>query len=504
MTLFAPGEAKARPDALGSEEVRKHMKHTALQSMIVVGAALKLAAATASAQNWVPVWADEFNGTSLDTTSWTPLNIAWPFNDERQFYSPSAISVSNGRGIITSTNVPQGGRLYTSGRMDTNGKREFLFGRFEMRARLPRTQGMWPAFWLLPAADQWPPEIDIMEMLGHEPNRVYGSNHWGNPPVSTYQTSPFQLPSLNPNFSTTFNTFSADWWPDRVDFYVNGILYATHRSRIPQEPMYIIVNTAVGGFWPGYPDGTTAFPQRFEIDWIRVSQVPGPKLMNPGFEWPGPAGSGQRVWHWQSWGNAEYSEALKLSGVGAAKMYGNFNTPNNSSGFFQNMPASSGQVFRATAKAQTPSWDRMGAGNTARVAIEFRGPSGSLLSSQTRTVLTSTTPANTWQDGDVSAIAPAGATTARIVLSFTQGAQLAAGAAWWDDVTFAPDSPCDTIDFNRDGVFPSDDDISLFISVLAGEFCPNCGDIDFNNNGVFPEDQDIADFLNVLAGGECQ
>jgi hypothetical protein len=102
------------------------------------------------------------------------------------------------------------------------------------------------------------------------------------------------------------------------------------------------------------------------------------------------------------------------------------------------------------------------------------------------------------------AIAPAGATTARIVLSFTQGAQLAAGAAWWDDVTFAPNSPCDTIDFNRDGVFPSDDDLGLFISVLAGDFCPSCGDIDFNNNGVFPEDQDIADFLNVLAGGECQ
>lgn len=478
------------------------MKKVTLHSFIA-GATASLATAGALAQNWVPVWAEEFNGTSLDTSSWTPLNIAWPYNDERQFYSPSAISVSNGRGIITSTNVPQGGRLYTSGRMDTNGKREFLFGRFEMRARLPRTQGMWPAFWLLPAADQWPPEIDIMEMLGHEPNRVYGSNHWGNPPVSTYQTSPFQLGTVNPNFATTFNTFSCDWHPDRIDFYVNGNLFATHRSRVPQEPMYIIVNTAVGGFWPGYPDATTAFPQRFEIDWIRVSQVPGPKLMNPGFEWPGPAGSGQRVWYWQHWGNAEYSEALDLSGVAAGKMYGNFNTPNNSSGFWQDMPASPGQVFNASAKAQTPSWDKMGAGNVARLGIEFRNASGNIITSISRSVLTSSSPANTWQDAEASLVAPNGAVTARVVLSFTQGAQLAGGAAWWDDVTFGPESACDTIDFNRDGVFPADDDVVLFFSVLAGGACNTCGDIDINNDGVFPDDQDITAFFNVLAGGSC-
>ncbi|HLP82834.1 MAG TPA: glycoside hydrolase family 16 protein [Phycisphaerales bacterium] len=459
---------------------------------------------SAHAQVWNLAWEEEFLGSSLNTSSWTPENRAWPHNDERQYYSPSAISVSNGRGIITSTNVPQGGRLYTSGRMDTNGKREFLFGKFEMRARLPRTQGIWPAFWLLPAADQWPPEIDIMEMLGHEPNRVYGSNHWGTVETHTYQTSPFQLGSVNPNFATTFNTFSCEWWPDRIDFFVNGNLYATHRSRVPQEPMFIIVNTAVGGFWPGYPDATTAFPQRFEIDWIRVWQTNEPKLMNPGFEWPGPANSGQRAWHWQHWGNAEYSEALKRSGVGAAKMYGNFNTPNNTSGFYQDMPAVSGQVFTASAKAQTPSWDKMGAGTQARIAIEFRNSGGTVLTTTTRTVMTSSTPANVWQDVNFSAIAPSNAATARIVLSFLQGAQLSGGAAWWDDVTFERESACDSIDFDRDGVFPADSDVTAFFSVLAGGTCTTCGDMDFNNNGVFPEDQDVIDFFNVLAGGTCQ
>jgi beta-glucanase (GH16 family) len=422
----------------------------------------------AQGQTWNQVWSDEFSGTTLDASSWTAVNGPWPFNDERQYYSPSAIGVSNGRGIITSTNVPQGGRLYTSGRMDTNGKREFLFGRFEMRARLPRTQGMWPAFWLLPAADQWPPEIDIMELLGHEPNRVYGSNHWGTVQTHTFQTSPFQLATTNPNFATSFNVFSADWWPDRVDFYVNGNLYATHRSRIPQEPMYIIVNTAVGGFWPGYPDATTAFPQRFEIDWIRVSQVNTPLLLNPGFEWPGPQGSGQRAWHWQHWGNAEYSEAIDRSGVGAGKMFGNFNTPNNTSGFHQTLPASSGQRFTASAFARTPLWDRMGAGNVARIAIEFRSATGAVLSTTSRVALTSTTAPDVWHEVAFDGVAPLNTATARVVLSFTQGAQLAAGAAWWDDVAFAPTSECDTIDFNRDGVFPDDTDVADFFDVIAG------------------------------------
>jgi beta-glucanase (GH16 family) len=471
--------------------------------LLSASAAASIFAASSLAQSWNLVWQEEFNGTSLDATSWTPIVGPWPYNDERQYYSAAAITVANGRGTITSTNVPQGGRLYTSGRMDTNGKREFLFGRFELRARLPRTQGLWPAFWLLPAADQWPPEIDIMEMLGHEPNRVYGSNHWGNPPTSTYQTTPYQLTTTNPNFATTYNTFSCDWMPDRIDFYVNGNLYATHRSRVPQEPMYIIVNTAVGGFWPGYPNATTAFPQRFEMEWIRVSQLPGPKLMNPGFEWPGPANSGQRVWYWQNWGNAEYSEALKLSGVGAGKMYGNFNTPNNTSGFFQDMPASPGQVFNASGKAQTPSWDRMGAGNQARMSIEFRNQAGAVVGSAVRTVLTSTSAPDTWIETAFTATAPANTTTARVVLTFQQGSQLASGAAWWDDVAFTPQSACDTVDFNRDGVFPDDADVTAFFNVMAGAQCASCGDMDFNNNGVFPEDQDVVDFFNVLAGGSC-
>jgi beta-glucanase (GH16 family) len=455
---------------------------------------------------WQQVWSDEFSGTTLNTANWTPVTGPWPYNDERQFYSPSAISVSNGRGIITSTNVPQGGRLYTSGRMDTNGKQSFLYGKFEMRARLPRTQGMWPAFWLLPISNEWPPEIDIMEMLGHEPNKVYVSNHWGTVETHTYFTSPFTLPTLNPNFSSNFNVFACEWWPDRVDFFVNGQPVATHYSRVPQELMYVIVNTAVGGFWPGYPNATTIFPQRFEIDWIRVSQVPGEMVKNTGMEWPGPAGSNQRLWHWQHWGNALYNEDLRRNGVGAAKLYGNFNTPNNTSGFWQSVPVQPGQAVTLNTFAQTPSWDRMGPGNAARVSIEFRSASNAVLSVAQTTALTNTSTPDAWLPVQVQGTAPANTATARVMMTFTQGSQLAAGAAWFDDMRVTIDSaPCDSIDFNGDGLFPDDIDLVAFLQVLSGGACPTqtCGDIDFNNDGLFPDDSDLLSFLRVLAGAEC-
>jgi beta-glucanase (GH16 family) len=471
--------------------------------------AATLSASIACAQPaWQQVWSDEFTGTSLNAANWTPIIGPWPYNDERQYYSANAISVSNGLGVITSTNQSQGGRLYTSGRMDTNGKQSFLYGKFEMRARLPRTQGIWPAFWLLPTANQWPPEIDIMEMLGHEPHRVYASNHWGTPETHAYFTTPYQLPTVNPNFSTTFNTFSCEWWPDRVEFFVNNNRIATHYSRIPQEPMYVIVNTAVGGFWPGYPNATTTFPQRFEIDWIRVSQVPGPMLKNTGMEWPGPAGSGQRLWHWQSWGNAEYSEALPKSGVASAKMYGNFNVPNNSSGFFQDLPCSVGQTITANVFAQTPTWDRMGAGNVARLSLEFRSATNTLLQTVPVNALTSTSTPNTWIPVSVTGVAPANASTVRVVLSFQQGSQLSAGAAWFDELRLQVVQPvtCDSIDFNNDGLFPDDADLVDFLAVLGGAACSttSCNSIDFNNDNLFPDDADLLAFLRVLAGGACE
>jgi beta-glucanase (GH16 family) len=453
-----------------------------------------------SGPGWSLVWSDEFTATFPDPSNWLLINQAWPYNQELEYYSPLAVSISNGKLVITSTNQPRGGRLYTSGRVESRDRRFFRFGRFEMRAKLPGTQGIWPAFWLLPQAGQWPPEIDIMELLGHQPTITYGTNHWPDGGGgSIYQTSSL----TGPNFTTSTNNFACEWFPDRIDFFINGQLYATHRSAIPQEDMYIILNTAVGGLWPGNPNASTVFPQTFEVEWVRVWQRVGDVILNPGMEW---SNATTAIDKWNKWGNVFWETNLVRSGRSACKMYGNFNVPNNTSGLYQDLPASPGQEFEARAFAQTPSWDRMSGSNAAFLNIEWRDASNNLISFISTQVLSAASAPNVWREGVTRGIAPPSAAKARVVLLHQQGPSLAGGAVWWDDIAFARTSlPCDDLDFNADGIFPDNQDIVDFINVFAGGACPSlfCGDADFNNDGIFPDNDDVAAFIQAFAGAGC-
>lgn len=477
------------------------MANASCTSLVVLLAATTAASLARADGQFLSVWSDEFTGTAVNGANWMLVNQAWPYNAELQYYLPQQASVTGGELIITSTNQPFGGRGYRSARLESVNRQYFLYGRFEMRGKLPGTQGLWPAFWLLPQDGNWPPEIDIMEFLGHDPTRIYGTNHWpipGQPGVSANETHDF----VGPNFMNSYNTFRCDWWPDRIEFYVNDQLFATNRTAVPQVPMFLILNTAVGGNWPGNPNASTVFPQQFRVDWVRVSQWDRPLLKNPGCEYEG---SGTRIMHWQDWGNMYYNTQLVRTGRAAFKTYGNFNTANNTSGAFQDMPCSPGQSWTLSAWLQTPTWDRSGAGNNAFINIEWRNSAGALVRTDTQLALTPSTQANVWRQVWLNRIAPAGAVTARAVLLYQQGAQLSAGAVWWDDVSFAPASNCDTTDFNRDGLFPDTGDIDDFLSVFSGGPCsePACGDMDFNNDGLFPDTSDIDALLSVFSGGPC-
>lgn len=215
---------------------------------------------------WRLVWSDEFNDSKLDESKWRAEEAALVKNNERQYYAADHVVFRDGKAVIRSTDEARGGRPYTSGLIESRGRFAQAFGRFEARMKLPRTQGIWPAFWMLPEDGRWPPEIDIMEVLGHQPTKTYMSNHWGKWPNNKHETSSFE----GPDFSAGFHTYACEWFPDRIDFYVDGVKHATHKDGVPQDPFYIIFNTAVGGDWPGFPDDTTVFPQAFEIDWVRV------------------------------------------------------------------------------------------------------------------------------------------------------------------------------------------------------------------------------------------
>ncbi|MBV9430395.1 MAG: glycoside hydrolase family 16 protein [Hyphomicrobiales bacterium] len=156
---------------------------------------------------------------------------------------------------------------YTSGLITTQRSFSQLYGVFEVRARMPRGQGLWPAFWLLPTDRSWPPEIDVLEILGNQPTVLHTNAHSNASGKHTDAAAVVQVPDS----SAAFHTYSVDWEKDEIKWYFDGVEVA--RAPTPADmnkPMYLLANLAVGGNWPGDPDSSTHFPAAFAIKWIRA------------------------------------------------------------------------------------------------------------------------------------------------------------------------------------------------------------------------------------------
>ncbi|WP_151087894.1 glycoside hydrolase family 16 protein [Hymenobacter baengnokdamensis] len=234
----------------------------------------------------VQVWSDEFNDSSLDATKWSyEIQDVW-FNNELEATTNSRNNVTLTGGMLNITAIQQNynGRQYTSGRINTKGKQQFTFGRIDVRAKLPKGKGMWPAIWMLGANDSqasWPAcgEIDIMELKGSSPSTDYSTVHYGSS-VAThqYKGTVYALPSTaNGDFSTDFHVFSCVRSMNQMDFYVDGNKYYTLTSSDVSpypfnNPFYAILNLAVGGDFDGNPDGSTTFPQTMQVDYVRFFQ----------------------------------------------------------------------------------------------------------------------------------------------------------------------------------------------------------------------------------------
>jgi beta-glucanase (GH16 family) len=167
--------------------------------------------------------------------------------------------------------------------MITKNKKVFTYGRIDVRAKIPTAKGMWPALWMLGNnIDQlgWPAcgEMDIMELVGTEPNRVHGTLHWGaTPTLHSSKEAGYSL--ATGTFDQQFHVYSMVWVKDQVQIYIDDILYNTITtsntagSAYPfNSDFFFIFNVAVGGTWPGPPDATTVFPQRMVVDYVRVFQ----------------------------------------------------------------------------------------------------------------------------------------------------------------------------------------------------------------------------------------
>lgn len=221
---------------------------------------------------WTLVWNDEFNGAGIDPTKWNIESddpgghVSCCLTNGLQFWSADDVTVQNGILRLTSEQRWEGGKRYTSGAVSTLNTFGFKYGRVDIRARLPKTKGIWLAFWMLPVRQTWqglpPHEVDITELLGQNPATIYMVNHWGSQKQSCDYTGP--------DFSADYHVFSLVWDSSALTWYVDGIRRCQVSQGIPDEDMYFVLNTYVGGSWPGPPNATTVLPQYTDIDYIRV------------------------------------------------------------------------------------------------------------------------------------------------------------------------------------------------------------------------------------------
>ncbi len=224
---------------------------------------------------------ESFDGTDLDDETWRTRfpwgrdrssvgELQWYVRDDLE--GPDFFQVADDRLRIVADRcvLPMHpDREFCSGLLSTHDSFSQEYGYFEIRARMPAGQGLWPACWLLPMDESRQREIDIFEILGHEPNIVHMNVHYTD--EDNEQTA-IPREFTGPDYSRDYHTFAIDWNEERIVWYVDGV--ERHRvsesEAVPSGQFYLIANLAVGGHWPGYPDETTPFPAHLDIDFIRA------------------------------------------------------------------------------------------------------------------------------------------------------------------------------------------------------------------------------------------
>jgi len=265
------------------------MKHPAL-----FAAGLIAACGSISQAQWSLHWADEFDGSNLDLSKWEFMignggaygNPGWG-NNELQYYTnfASNLSVGNGTMKITAIKTNFGGQEYTSARIRTINRLDFKWGRVEARIKLPSTSGVWPAFWMLPTDSPYggwasSGEIDIMESVNNA-DRIYGTLHHGGQWPQNQHTGSSIATGID--YSQDFHVYAIEWDPNEIRWYLDGTQFGTKitsdwfssaASSNPRAPFdsnfHLLLNVAVGGNFPGNPNGSAQWPQTMEVDWVRV------------------------------------------------------------------------------------------------------------------------------------------------------------------------------------------------------------------------------------------
>lgn len=233
----------------------------------------------ASHAQWTLIWADEFGGNVLDSTKWVPETGGWGWgNNELQYYTDGDnLTVSGGALIIDAREEQVGSNSHTSGKIITKEIFEIKYGKIEARIKVPLGQGLWPAFWMLGeniVQVSWPfcGEIDVMEHINNEMS-IHGTAHWHNGNHVYNGNSALVNPSNYQVYAIEWNADEIKWFLNGTQFHSLSIQNNTQSTDEFHLPFYLILNLAVGGNWPGYPDASTSFPAQLEIDYVRAYKL---------------------------------------------------------------------------------------------------------------------------------------------------------------------------------------------------------------------------------------
>lgn len=408
-------------------------------------------------------WVDDFNGSSLNQQRWNPQFSTNPTNLSMHAYLPENAFVAGGNLVLLSENQPFGALPYRSGQVITHSTHRF--GRFEVRAKLPTSAGMWPAIWLLPDA-AWPSqgEIDIMENRGNQPFLTSSAFHYGtNPPFAhsfVYNEHETFKNGSPENFHDSFHTYAAEWQPEQIRFYVDGVHYYTVRDNgvdnflttAQSSPMRLIINTAIGGTFLPPPDASTQWPQRFEVDYVYVYNRFGETILdleNVDFE----TNSGS-LSNWTVFGNngpnVSSDNGFAQSGDSSLRMFGQFNGNTNFSGVEQGVSVDAGEFLRVKASSFVNSADGLSGANRVALKLDYYADiygafgSSSYISSDEITLANSSTQTDVWRDSEFFSVVPSGAKEARVAIVFVQEDN-ASGSIYVDDIEFENLSETDTV-----------------------------------------------------------
>jgi beta-glucanase (GH16 family) len=260
-------------------------KKNDMNRLFLIFALFGLIAFDSQAQ-WTLIWSDEFDGSALDASKWYNDIGGWGWgNNELQYYTAGDnLTVSGGTLVIEARDEQYGGNSHTSGKIISKDLFEVKYGKIEARIKVPMGQGIWPAFWMLGAnisEVSWPycGEIDVMEHINNE-MAIHGTAHWD------YNGHTFNGNSTATD-PTSYQVYSVEWDQNEIRWFLNGNQY--HSLSIANNvqstgefhlPFYLILNLAVGGNWPGYPDATTTFPVQLEVDYVRVYKTDDELALN--------------------------------------------------------------------------------------------------------------------------------------------------------------------------------------------------------------------------------